>query len=53
VVLDLAGFCDLYKTLPRSGGVLEQDAYQMYLISCYQEAAAERRQLELNKAKRS
>jgi hypothetical protein len=44
-------FCEIYKVLPRSGGVLEQDAYQMYLISRYQEVAFEKRQLEMNKSR--
>jgi hypothetical protein len=49
----MATFCEVYKILPSSGGVLEQDSYQMYLISKYQEVVFEKRQLEMNKANRS
>lgn len=41
-VLELYNFCKEFKTLPREGGLLEQDSYTMLLLGAVIDAVNER-----------
>jgi hypothetical protein len=49
--LSIVSLCQEYHTLPRSGGLFDQDALFVYLLSAVMGFAEEKRQLEENKPK--
>lgn len=50
-VLTLANLCQKFKTLPNSGGVLDQDAYLMFMLQSVVAWQAERQELEMRRSR--
>lgn len=49
--INMASICQALHCLPREGGLLDQDARDVYMIECVLSAQAERQQLEYERQK--
>lgn len=49
IAIEMTNLCKVLGVLPRAGGLLDQDAYDVYMMQAVLAAQAEREELEAKK----